>query len=134
MSGLVGNPKTLRELNKKLQKLPKRLAQDVAARVAPVITGKAQSAYASGKSVYDEPRPAGVNGNALDLVITGDAQEGVKFNAVGTIVRAVLPVPYAKFLVGKYKILPVGGLPFAWSKAIADEANAEISKQIGSAR
>lgn len=128
---LIGNPNTLRDLRRKLEALPKRLAQDVAARVAPVITGMAQSAYASGKTVYDEGRPLGVNGNALDLVITGDAQEGVKFNAVGTIVRAVMPVPYAKFLVGKYKVLPMGALPEKWSRAIGDEVRAEVSKQLG---
>lgn len=131
---LIGNPKNLRDLSKKLQALPKRLAQDVAARVAPVITGMAQSAYASGKTVYGESRPAGVNGNALDLVVTGDAQGGVRFNAVGTIVRAVIPVRYARFLVGKYKILPVGGLPVAWSRAIGDEARGEVSRQLGAAQ
>jgi hypothetical protein len=132
MSGLIGNPATLRELAKSLKRLPVVVAQDVAAKVAPVITGLAQASYSGGQTVYGDARPEGKHG-PLDLVVSGDTQGAVRFVAIGTVVRAVLPTPYAKFLVGKYRILPMGEMPVAWSTAIGAAANDVISRAFGKA-
>jgi hypothetical protein len=42
--------------------------------------------------------------------------------AIGTITRCVLGTDYARFLIGKYGILPSGRgvLPHEWGKAIAE--------------
>lgn len=130
---LRGNPQTLRALAKSMRQLPKTVAQDVAKRVAPVITDKAQAAYSGGVTVYGDPRPAGVHGNALDLIETGDTQARVHFVAIGTVVRCVLPTRQARFLIGKYRIMPLGALPVAWSEAIGAEVNAEIERNLARA-
>lgn len=130
MSGLVGNPAKLRDLATSLKRLPVRLAQDVAAKVPPEVTGRAQASYASGATVYGEARPLGVNGNALSLVKSGATQGQVRFVAIGTLVRARLGTRYAKFLIGKYSILPNGPMPAGWSKAIGEIARSEIARAL----
>lgn len=126
---LRGNPATLRELATRLRAVPIETAQRVAARVAPVISQKAQAAYDSGSTVYSEPRPAGKSGS-LDLFVSGRTRGRVRFEAVGTVVRCVLGTPYARFLVGKYRILPMGAMPFAWSEAIGAAARDELGKAV----
>lgn len=132
MSGVVGNPQNLRDLATRLKSLPVTTAQDVAAKVAPTITDLAQASYSGGQTVYGDPRPAGKFG-ALDLVETGDTQAAVRFVAIGRVVRAVLPTRYARFLVGKYRILPMGALPVAWSEAIGDAVRGVVERALGKA-
>lgn len=130
MSGVKGNPRTLFELNRRIRKIPVVLAQEVAADVAPVLTSMAQSSYGGGQTVYGEARPSGVAGNALDLEVTGATRGDVRFVAIGTVVRAVLGTRWAKYLVGKYRILPMGAIPVAWSKRIAELARARIGRAL----
>lgn len=125
---LRGNPQNLRALAKALRDLPTRVQQNVAARVAPVLTAKADGAYASGQTVYGDARPAGVHGNALSLVRSGDTEARMRFVAIGTVVRCSLGKRYAKFLIGKYRILPMGRMPTSWSQAIGDIAREEIQR------
>lgn len=126
MSGLRGNPENLRALAKSIRRLPTVVAQNVAAKVAPVITQKASSAYSSGQTVYGDARPTGVQGNALSLVETGATKGRVYFVAVGTVVRCVLGTRQSRFLIGKYRILPMGRMPVAWSQSIGVTARQEI--------
>ncbi len=125
---LRGNPRDLRALAKSLRQSPRVLAQNVAAKAAPVISSLAQAAYDSGSTVYDEPRPLGVAGQQLDLVVSGKVRGALGFSAVGTIVRCVLGPRYSRFLVGKYRILPLGALPVRWSRAIGEIARAEADR------
>lgn len=128
MSGLRGNPASLRDLAKNLKTLPVTLAQDVAADVAPEITSRAAGAYDAGVTVYGDARPAGVHGNALSLVASGRTRSTVRFVAIGTVVRCVLGTRWSRYLIGKYGILPNGRLPTAWSEAIARRAKARIGQ------
>lgn len=130
-AGLRGNPASLRQLAQRLKALPTVVAQDIAAAVAPKLTSLAQASYAGGTTVYGDARPAGKDGRALDLIMTGATQERVRFAAVGTVVRAVLPTRYAKFLIGKYRILPMGAMPTAWSDAIAAELPRAVNGRLG---
>ena len=114
MSGLRGNPESLRRLAKSLKAMPTRVAQEVATDVAPVLTTLAVTAYSSGRTVYGDARPGG----DLDLFVTGKTLAHVRFVAIGTVVRCIIGTPYAKYLVGKYRILPMGKLPVAWSETI----------------
>lgn len=127
MSGLRGNPKSLRELAKRLQASPKVLAQRTAARVAPVLSSLAQTAYDAGTTVYGDGRPAGVHGDALDLFESGRTRGFLGFAATGTQVRCVINTRASRYLIGKYRILPMGALPFAWSQAIGKMAAEEAS-------
>lgn len=128
MSGVKGDPRTLFELNRRIRQIPTTLAQEVAADVAPALTTAAQSAYGGGQTVYGEARPAGIAGNSLDLEVTGATRADVKFVAIGTVVRAVLGTRYAKYLIGKYRILPMGALPVAWSRRISELARDRIAR------
>jgi hypothetical protein len=130
---LRGDPRHLRELAKKLRTIPKVVAQDVARAVAPELTVLAAGAYTTGRTVYGDARPAGSSGNALDLVETGATLSTVRFVANGTIVRCVLGTRYARFLVGRYRILPMGNLPVAWSARIGETARRVVGESLGRA-
>lgn len=122
MSGPIKrlSPRTFKEYRRALAAFPLTLAHDVAQRSAPVVTKLAQSAYDGGQNVYGDPRPEGVNG-PLTLKRTGTTRKLVQFVSNGRIVRCVLGTKYARFLIGKYGILPNGNaaIPRAWGEEIA---------------
>jgi hypothetical protein len=118
--GLRGNVGTIRGLKQRINQLPISIAHDVAARAAPSLTDAARSAFDGGQTVYGESRPAGRDGKALTLERTGATRGGLRFEATGTIVRCVLPTRWAKYLIGKYKILPQGALPAEWQHKLAE--------------
>jgi len=124
------NTATLRKLAKSIQHKPLVAQQNIAARVAPIITQLAGQSYDSGQTVYGDARPSGVHGNRLSLMKTGKTRPTVFFKAVGTIVRAVLGTKWSKYLIGKYKILPIGNadMPFLWRLAIRRIANEELAR------
>lgn len=115
MSKVKVHTKNLRLLNKRLQDMSKQAAERIAAKVASALTTRTQAAYDSGVSVYGDARSKG-----LSLYKTGAVRSAIGFTSVGTIVRAVLNQPYAKYLIGKYGILPNGNaaLPVEWTSAI----------------
>jgi hypothetical protein len=127
VSAPIGN---LKKLAKAMREVPKVLAQRVAAKVAPDLTGKARASFAAGENVYGDARPAGVNGAPLTLDRTGATKASIRFVSVGTIVRATLGTKYARYLVGKYKILPASGspMPAAWQEAVGKIAGDVISR------
>lgn len=125
---LVGDITKLRDLAARLRSLPVVLAQNVARAVAPELTGVAQADFEAGRTADGGTRPLGVRGNALSLVQSGITQASIRFVDIGTRVRAVLGARYAKYLVGKYGILPKGPLPRAWATTIDATARAEIAK------
>lgn len=120
----------LSKLAASLRQQPVVLAQKIAAQVAPGVTAKAQQAYSAGQTVYGDARPTGAAGNALTLVQSGATQGSLRFVAIGTRVRVALGTRYAKYLIGKYRILPSGALPVAWRDAIAALARTEIEKGV----
>jgi hypothetical protein len=124
-TALRGNVDTLRKLRESLADAPLSVAIQVAQDVAPAITTEAQTAFDAGVTVYGEPRPVSlVDGEKLDLVQSGAVRRDMRFQAVGSVVRAVLGPRYAKYLIGRYKILPVGDrskVPVRW-RAIIDAA------------
>lgn len=122
MSGLKGNVNDLRKLQKRIAGFPTSLAHNVSKAAAPDLTSFARAAYDAGDTVYGEPRPLGVRGNKLDLISDptgGTTRSTVRFVSVGTIVRCVLTTSYAKYLIGKYRILPMGVMPVKWAQRFA---------------
>jgi hypothetical protein len=114
----IGNA-ALADFKRQLREFPLSLAHDIAQRAAPAITDQATSAFDSGNTVYGEDRPKNVYGHPLTLIgKTGNTRRSVKFVSNGTIVRCVLGTKYAKYLIGKYGILPNGALPASWSKRL----------------
>lgn len=112
--GLKGDPSKLKTFAAKLRALPVTLAAEVATDAAPAMTELAQGAYDGGRTVYGEARPAGVDGKPLDLEVTGATKATLQFVSIGTIIRCRLGTRWAKFLIGKYRILPNGGMPTVW--------------------
>ena len=85
--------------------------------------------YAWRKARWGKGKPKGggsgrrrgsyAEGGRLNLRETGATRSDVYFVAIGTLVRAQLGPKYAKYLIGKYKILPSQGpLPSRWSEAL----------------
>lgn len=120
--GVKGNFETLDTWRKRLQQAPIRMAQAVAQGSAPKLTTLARAAYDGGRNVYGESRQPGAGGKRLTLKRTGATYGTVRFVAVGTITRCVLGTDYARFLIGKYGILPSGRgvLPYDWGQAIGN--------------
>jgi len=110
------------------------VAQEVAARAAPKVTALALAEFDAGRTAYGDPRPEGVDGRELTLVRTGATRAALRFAAVGTVIRCVLGPRYARYLVGKYRILPSGqqSVPFRWRRAISDVARDVVSRRIES--
>jgi hypothetical protein len=118
MAGGVKGNQALAQLKRDLAAMPVSMAHDVARQVAPVLTMLAQQSFDAGVNVYDDARPVGVRGQSLSLVRSGATRRTVRFVANGTIVRCVLPTKYAKYLIGKYGILPNGKPPIRWTRSI----------------
>lgn len=115
---LKGNLSSVRGLRQTLRKMPVTVAHDVARRASPKMTDLTRASFDTGSTVYDQPRPRGVDGQPLDLERTGATRRALNFTATGTIVRAVLGTNYARYLIGKYDILPNGALPPRWRQSL----------------
>ncbi len=122
MSGVANMSKglsTLAAFRTRVKELPLRIQSSVAKDGEAVLTQALQSDFDSGRTVFDAARPLGVNGNRLDLVKTGRTRAHLSFVAVGRILRAHLPTKHARYLIGKYAILPSARIPASWSESLA---------------
>jgi len=121
---------SLNRIAKRLRAVPLNLGRAVAKIAAPAITDDAQASFAAGETVYGDARPDGKSG-PLTLEKSGRLRGGIKFVSIGSIMRAALTVPYARFMI-KYGILPRGGaeMPTAWREHIADLTHAEALKAL----
>jgi hypothetical protein len=121
MASLKGNLTALRGLPTRVNKLPLSLVHDVANRTAPAMTLLATSAFSAGRNVYGDPYgDSKVTGKPLTLKKSGLVGSSIRFAVTGTVVRCVLGPKYSKYLIGNYRILPMGGLPRAWAERIRE--------------
>jgi hypothetical protein len=108
--------------------MPRVAAIEIAKRAAPALTRIMLQSFDAGQTVFGAARPLGTQGNILSLVVTGKARAWLHFNNDGgSRIRAVLPIPYGKYLVGKYTIMPIGnqGMPIKWRMTL-DTLAAEV--------
>ncbi len=117
---MLKNKGSIASIKQAIRALPITIAADVAKRAAPALSVLTATAFASSRTVYDDPRPTGVDGRALTLVKSGRTRDALRFVAVGTLVRCVLPTGWAKYLIGKYGVLPNGALPVRWSARLGE--------------
>lgn len=110
---------SIKDIKRSISALPRSIAHSVAQRGAPVLTQLAVTAFDSNQNVYGDPRPAGVDGQVLTLEKTGATRRTLRFVANGTIIRCVLGTKYARFLIGKYGVLPNGAMPARWAEGLA---------------
>lgn len=122
--------RSIRSLKSALQRLPITATARIAAGAAPAMSELAQGAHASGKTVYDRPRPRGVDGDALSLERTGATQRALRFIATGRDIRTTQLPRYARYLIGKYDLLPNGPLPQAWRDRLRDIAGRVLSAAV----
>jgi len=122
---------SINRLKAAIKDAPIRVRAAVAQDAAEVLTREIRGAFSSGRTVYDTPRPLSVDGGRLSLVRSGRVRGDLQFVRVGTILRAQIGAAYARFLVGKYAILPQR-LPEAWARAltkIVDEYRADFERE-----
>ena len=116
MSGVASMRQGIDSMNRlkgAIRDLPIRIRSAVAKDAAEVLNMELRADFAEGRTVYDTPRPLSVDGKPLTLVKTGRTRDALSFVVIGTILRAQLGAKYARYLIGKYKILPMS-LPAAW--------------------
>jgi hypothetical protein len=114
--------RSINSLKKALRNLPITATARIAARAAPAMSTLAQDAHASGKTVYDRPRPLGVDGDEISLERTGATRRALNFIATGRDIRTAALPRYAKYLIGKYDLLPNGPLPASWRERLQEIA------------
>lgn len=121
----------LRDVAKRVHGLGAVAAQSVASQAAPLLTTQARSDFDAGRTVYGTVRPSGVRG-PVTLVRTGATRSTLGFSAQGTRMRVVLSTRWAKYLVGRFRILPIGdrsAIPPAWKKAIDGAVSRVLSAE-----
>lgn len=110
---------SLARLRAAIRDLPLRIRESVAKDAAGYLDIEVRADFGAGRTVYDTPRPLAVGkktiGQRLTLVKSKKTRDNLGVTQVGTIVRAALGTPYAKYLVGKYQILPQT-LPASWQE------------------
>lgn len=128
---LKGNVSDLRKLSKRIKGVPLVVVHDVANRAAPTISEKARNAFTAGVTVYGNPRPRGKGGETLSLYKGGETFRRLRFTVTGTIIRCDISKagPHAKYLIGKYRILPMGKMPVVWAKTL-ERIVAEVKVQL----
>ena len=122
---------SIREFKQRLAKLPLSVAHSIAQQAAPLLTRFAQEANARRENVYGDSYPVGADGAQLSLVLTGDTRRTLRFVVNGTIIRCALGPRYAKYLIGKYKILPIGdrtAMPANWRRALDELVRTVIGR------
>jgi len=132
VSGLKGDPSKLQKLGAKLRALPVLVAQASAERIAPALTAQARATFDAGETPYGDAWAPGADGQRVTLRQTGALASGVRFVAVGTRVRAVLGARYAKYQVGRRRVLPGPGaaLPPAWRAAVDAIVRDELDQHL----
>lgn len=100
------NTQSLSNFAADLRRLPRVVAQKVAAAAAPAITSLALKTFDSGETPYGLSWAPGVEGQKVTLRKTGSLVRFIKYVAVGTKLRVSLGVPYAKYQIGKRHVFP----------------------------
>ena len=116
MSGVANMQRGIDSMNRlksAIRDLPLRIRTAVAKDAAGILNVELHKDFAAGETVYDTPRPLSVKGKPLTLVKTDRVRSALNFVVIGTILRAQLGTKYARYLIGKYKILPMS-LPASW--------------------
>lgn len=135
MSGLRGDVRKLSQLARSLPSTA--VSQRVAARAAPALSELALAAFDAGESPYGDKWPPGRDGRSVDLRESDALRGSLRAVATGTKLRFAMSVRYAKYQIGKRRILPAGGqgIPYSWNLRIrqiaGDEIRASLSKGSG---
>lgn len=124
--------RSLAQFSQDLRQLPRVVAHKVAERAAPVLTSLVRETFAAGANAYGDPWEPGDHGDKITLDKTGALKQGLVYVAIGTKLRLKLPVPYAKYQVGKRPVAPTqgGALPVEYTRALERTATAVIKEEL----
>lgn len=102
---------TIRNFEKALREMPRVAAQKAAALAAPALTDAMRATFDEGADAYGVGWRPGAEGQRVTLKETGALANRVRYTAIGTKIRMLLAVPYAKYQVGRRPIAPRPGDP-----------------------
>ncbi len=105
------SPSNLRAFSASLRDLPRTVGIKVATAAAPAITAAAAATFAAGADPYGVAWTPGADGQAVTLRKTGALARGISYTAIGTKIRVVLGVRYAKYQIGRRPVFPRQGAP-----------------------
>lgn len=135
MAGLKCTGMSPQGIKDDIKKQSMSVAYDIAQRVAPAITAKARASYDSGVNVYGDERKKSVTGGALSLRATGSTYRDLRFRVAGSVMWCDLGTPYARYLIGRYDILPNGGrstsAPVDWQRTIQSISDEVLGRALG---
>lgn len=120
------------DIKKRLREMSDTAATEIAAEVAPKLTAAVQRDYSAGRTVYGDPRPPHPStGRVPDLNPGGPTQQSLSFRAIGTTTEARLTRSHVKYLIGWFKIMPIGSaaLPTSWVRLIDAISKRVLSKR-----
>jgi hypothetical protein len=106
-----GDTSSLAKFSAKLRELPVTLAAKVAEAAAPALTDAARTTFNAGQDAFGVGWAPSVGGDAVTLRESGALAQGVHYVAIGTKLRVVLGVSYAKYQVGRRPVFPRQGDP-----------------------
>lgn len=120
----------LAQMRDAIRRLPSTTTA-IAAKAAPEVSDLARASWASGVSAYGVPYAPNADGTKRTLNRSGALGASIRFVSVGTKLRCVLGVPYARYQI-KNGILPRGGaiLPRSWIGSIQKISELEISVRL----
>lgn len=107
------------DFKRRIAGLGVKAAQEIARDAAPELSRMALADFNAGNTAYGDARPEGTHG-PVTLIRTGATQRDLGFRATGTTIWARLKQRYSKYLIGKYRILPIGNapMPAKWKRAL----------------
>ena len=131
---LTGPVATLAKFSQDLKRLPRVVAQKVAAAAAPALTAAGRETFDAGETAYGDAWAPKEDGTRATLVKSGDLSKHLNYVAIGTKLRVALGVRYAKYVIGKRPVFPSQsqGLPqsfiSALSRTAVDVCRAELGR------
>ena len=142
----VSKAPNLPRFREALSKIPATIATRAAKHGAIAITALARDAFDAGVTPYGKQRPEGggkyVPAHFASVYRTGSLRAAMGFTSghKGKLlfIRATLGVPYAKYMIGRFWLLPFGNMriPRSWIDALNNatrQAFQEESRRVDSA-
>jgi hypothetical protein len=109
---------TIAKFRAKVRALPLTLRAEVAKAGEVAITALLRDDFAAERTAYGTQRPLSVHSDKLSIVKSGATKRDLKFVAIGSILRVHLGQRYDRYLIGKYKVLPISTIPAKWQEAL----------------
>lgn len=128
---------SLQKFSQDLRRLPRVVAQAVAAAAAPEISKLAKTSFEASRDPYGVPwAPSVVSGDRVTLDETGAMKRHIHYVAIGTKLRVALGVAYAKYQIGKRPVFPRQGgeLPAEYSRTLARVAVDVVRREMAGFR